>query len=88
MARCDLAKTAAAKSLVIAANVAGPMEIDPRSLSSVRRFASAFHAGGGSLEGLVCNAAVYPPKAQARSPEVEEISVATDHLGHPADWGS
>ena len=60
------------------------LHIDLGSQASVHSFVAAFRATGRSLDALVCNAAVYLPRATepVRSPEGYEISVATNHFGH------
>lgn len=60
------------------------MHLDLGDLSSVRQFVTTFRDSGKSLDGLVCNAAIYMPllKAPLYSPDGYELSVATNHLGH------
>ncbi|MFZ4689619.1 MAG: protochlorophyllide reductase [Polymorphobacter sp.] len=85
MACRDLAKAeAAALEVGIPAASRTLLHIDLGSLASVRSFVAAFHASGRGLDALLCNAAVYLPRAEApiRSPEGYEISVATNYFGH------
>lgn len=60
------------------------IHIDLGSLESVKRFVENFRARGLSLDGLLCNAAIYMPllKAPLRSPEGYELTMTTNHLGH------
>ena len=85
MACRDLAKAeAAAAEIAIPATSRTLMHIDLGSQASVRGFVAEFLATGLPLDALVCNAAVYLPRAEApiRSPEGFEISVATNYFGH------
>ncbi|MBD2326730.1 protochlorophyllide reductase [Alkalinema sp. FACHB-956] len=60
------------------------MQLDLASLTSVRQFVANFRALGRSLDGLICNAAIYMPllKEPLFSPENYELTMATNHLGH------
>lgn len=85
MACRDLAKAEkAAQEVGIPKESYTLLRIDLGSLESVRQFVNDFRATGRSLDGLVCNAAIYMPllKEPLRSPEGYELSVATNHLGH------
>ena len=85
MACRDLAKAErAAQGLGMPPGQYSLLHIDLGSQASVHRFVEAFRATGRSLDALVCNAAVYLPRATEpmRSPEGYEISVATNHFGH------
>jgi protochlorophyllide reductase len=85
MACRDLAKAeAAAREIAIPADRRTLLHIDLGSQASVRGFVADFLATGLPLDALVCNAAVYLPRAKApiRSPEGYEISVATNYFGH------
>ena len=55
--------------------------MDLGDLDSVRKAVAALP---GSLDAVVCNAAVYKPKLKQpeRSPQGYEISMATNHFGH------
>jgi len=59
------------------------MHLDVASLESVRQFVKDLRASG-TIDALVCNAAIYMPliKEPLRSPEGYELTVATNHLGH------
>lgn len=85
MACRDLAKAErAAQGLGMPPGQYSLLHIDLGSQASVHSFVEAFRATGRSLDALVCNAAVYLPRATEpmRSPEGYEISVATNHFGH------
>lgn len=60
------------------------MDLDLSSLERVRTFVEEFRGTGRTLQGVVCNAAVYLPilKEPKRSVDGYELSVATNHLGH------
>ncbi|AMW27425.1 protochlorophyllide reductase [Arthrospira platensis] len=75
---------AAAQELGIPEDSRTMLHIDLGSLESVRRFINSFRATGRTLEGLVCNAAIYMPliKEPLRSPEGYELTMTTNHLGH------
>ncbi|MFN6496365.1 MAG: protochlorophyllide reductase [Nostoc sp. DedQUE01] len=81
----DLAKAQqAAQAVGIPYNSYTSIHIDLGSLESVRQFVKNFRASGNTLDGLVCNAAIYMPliKEPLRSPEGYELTVTTNHLGH------
>ncbi len=85
MACRDLNKTQeAAQAVGIPQDSYTILHLDLASLASVREFVKAFRETGKSLDGLVCNAAVYLPLAKEpqRSADGYELSVATNHLGH------
>lgn len=85
MACRDLSKAEqAAQSLNFSKDSYTLLPIDLGSLDSVRQFVDKFRATGRSLEGLVCNAAIYMPllKEPLRSPEDYELTMTTNHLGH------
>jgi protochlorophyllide reductase len=60
------------------------LHLDLGSLDSVRQFVQEFRRCGRTLEGLICNAAIYMPllKEPLRSPDGYELTMTTNHLGH------
>ncbi|OBV11559.1 protochlorophyllide reductase [Erythrobacter dokdonensis] len=89
MACRDLAKAeSAAREAGIAPANRTLLHVDLADFASVRALAEAaretVRAGGGALDALVLNAAVYLPRAEApqRNADGYEISVATNYLGH------
>ncbi|XP_071698477.1 protochlorophyllide reductase, chloroplastic [Rutidosis leptorrhynchoides] len=60
------------------------MHLDLASFDSVRQFVSNFKQSGRPLDVLVCNAAVYQPRAKEPTFTADgiELSVGINHLGH------
>lgn len=85
MACRDLNKAAtAARPIGMHADRQAILELDLASQDGVYALVAPFHALGRPLHVRLRDAAVYLPrlKAPRRSPEGDEISVATNHFGH------
>lgn len=85
MACRDWAKAEAnAKAVGIPSSSYTIGHLDLASLSSVKHFVEEFRASETPLDALVCNAAIYLPRAKIPTFTADgfELSVGTNHLGH------
>mmetsp|Transcript_14192 Transcript_14192/g.23493 ORF Transcript_14192/g.23493 Transcript_14192/m.23493 type:complete len:414 (+) Transcript_14192:140-1381(+) len=85
MAVRDIPKASkAAKDLGLPSDKYTLMELDLKSLDSVRSFVKRVQLTGRQLDSIVVNAAVYFPRATAPTRTVDgfEESVGVNHLGH------